>query len=64
MAADLFLKMIDWDPKKRISAEDALKHPFLNTEFMDEEPTFIIIHDEEKDAAQNESQENQIKEEN
>lgn len=30
MAADLLLKLIAWDPNDRLSAEVALKHPFLS----------------------------------
>ena len=32
-AIDLILKMLEYDPTKRISVQDALKHPFIDNDF-------------------------------
>ena len=45
---DLLLKMLSFDPETRISAEEALKHPFLkDLHCEDDEPTRALLTAEE-----------------
>ena len=44
MGIDLLEKMLKYDPDERITAEDALKHPYMaEYHFPDDEPTTIPV---------------------